>query len=227
MVTKPKQAFPPIFLIIGAIVLAVLAGGVYYLISKKSLPITTDNGKIQYQATQNGQELVTKGKDGVIMITGENVKLPSDYPGDLPQYPGSKNTMVSYKPDDHTMMSIMGTTSDSANKIISWYTTQLKKSGWTVEIESTDSITATKGSAFGGINAVASESDGTVINASIMPKDSVDMGTQNLDSGLNNAKQILNDAKKSNLEGTENINYINPEGLDNSGDSDWEEIPVE
>lgn len=228
MAKKSQQkGFSPVLIIIGAVVAATVLGAGYYFFTKQSGTIKTEKGEIQYQTSKNGQELVTKGEDGVIMVTGEDVKLPADYPGDLPQYPGSKNTMISYKPGDQLMMSIMGITNDSPQKVIDWYASELKRLGWTIEIQSTDSVNATKGNAFGGVNAITSDSDGTVINASIMPKDSVDMGTQNLDSGLQETKQMLNDAKNENMQGTEEIKYINQEGLDNSGGSGWEDVPLE
>jgi hypothetical protein len=125
------------------------------------------------------------------------------------------------------MMAIMGTTTDTPEKVAKWYSDQFKKLGWTLEVGTTDGVTATKGNAYGGVTTLASETDGTVINASILPKDSIDLGTQNLDQGLQESRQLLYDTKKANPDSLEDVTYINEEGLDTSGDTGWEDVPLE
>ena len=67
-----------------------------------------------------------KSKDGNVSY-GENVKLPADFPSDVPAYESMKIVMVTSK--DKTA-SYLGTSTDKSDTVSDWYLKTLQSKGW-------------------------------------------------------------------------------------------------
>jgi len=113
-------------------------------------------------STPDGKVIVTeKGKDGSasMTVTGKNGeqlqmdvnggKLPGDYPSDVPVYKDAKITLSQTISEKHGR-NLMMETSDSADKVATFYKSGLETNGWKVEGTVTmgelNMMTATKGS---------------------------------------------------------------------------------
>jgi len=83
---------------------------------------------------------VSVSKDGNTTQVGESVKLPDGFPSAMPIYPGANLNAASKS--NNSDYAVTATTSDSVDKVVSYYKTQLASNGWTID-SSTDSSDAT------------------------------------------------------------------------------------
>lgn len=112
----------------------------------------------------SGDGLTVKTKDGTFTA---GTSLPSDFPSDIPIYPGSD---VAYSgtntSQDGGGAGVMLTTADEASKIIAYYKKELASAGWTVEdtqnVAGTTAMTAAKGNRNLYLGVTGSD-DGTTI----------------------------------------------------------------
>ena len=86
---------------------------------------------------------VTVNKDGQSVSLGENAKLPSDFPSDVPIYEPS-DVVASLHNEEHSYSASL-LSPDSASKVSSYYASELPKQGWTSS-DDTSSVTLQNGS---------------------------------------------------------------------------------
>ncbi len=70
------------------------------------------------------------------------VELPSDFPADVPTYPGARLESVMVDPGAGTMVS--WTTDDSAEDVLAFFTKNLKSNGWWIENDQGGGVFASK-----------------------------------------------------------------------------------
>jgi hypothetical protein len=78
----------------------------------------------------SGKQMDITGEDGTSMRVGEDIKLPDNFPKDVPVYPGAKIAAVSVSTsgDKSALMNIRST--DEVGKVVQWYADTMKKSGF-------------------------------------------------------------------------------------------------
>lgn len=86
-------------------------------------------GKVSVDAN-SGQYAFKDNKTGASVVVGENVSLPSDFPKDIPQYPGTKILTASTDPNQGGAAVTFQST-DDVTKATKWYEDTLKAGGWT------------------------------------------------------------------------------------------------
>ena len=94
---------------------------------------TGPNGEtVQYDA--KGKSVTVKEKDGSVVVSGEGVKIPEDFPKDVPVYPGSKlSSAVSAAQSGSAGHMVTLQTADPPAKVAAFY--KSKFSGWQVKME--------------------------------------------------------------------------------------------
>lgn len=86
---------------------------------------------------------VTVNKDGNSAQIGESVKLPDGFPSAMPIYSGAKLSAASKT--NGSDYAITASTTDSVDKVVSYYKTQLASNGWTIDSSTDSSDTTGKG----------------------------------------------------------------------------------
>ena len=86
---------------------------------------------------------VTVNKDGNSAQIGESVKLPDGFPSIMPIYSGAKLSAASKT--NGSDYAITASTTDSVEKVVSYYKTQLVSNGWTIDSSTDSSDTTGKG----------------------------------------------------------------------------------
>lgn len=129
-------------------ILAALFGGV---IIKKIITGTIRN-KTGVEANlddlSKGNLSYTDPKTGQTLNIGTN-KIPDNFPKDFPIYPGSTVTSSLSGNTNQNGIWLTLVTSDSLEKVSSFYETSLKESGWTLVTSSPNNWTVSKGTISG------------------------------------------------------------------------------
>lgn len=124
---KKNKSLPIVAIVI---VVVVLLAGVNFYFSryKKGVIRTMDNQLVKYQ--QNGEQIKVEAEQGNLVVGGD-VKLPSDFPKNIPVYPKSKLTsaMAGEAPG------YTAETKDDFGTVVKWYQEELTKNGWKVIAE--------------------------------------------------------------------------------------------
>ncbi len=115
----------------GVIVLAVVAGAANRFMGKSA-------AEKAMEAATGGKVSVDAGSGDVTVKTDEGTwstsdKLPADFPNDVPLYPGAtvQGSVASAQQQGGGYYAGLETT-DSINKVVSWYKAEVAASGWTV-----------------------------------------------------------------------------------------------
>lgn len=88
----------------------------------------------QVEYDSKGKNVTVKTADGSVVVSGDAVKLPDDFPKDVPVYPGAKiASAVSAAQSGASGHMATFQTSDSPEKVTSFYKT--KFSTWQVKME--------------------------------------------------------------------------------------------
>lgn len=117
-------------ILIGQILVMILFYGTMFGIQqefkKQGISVDTNSGTVNYQ-----------NKDGESGSIGGGAKLPNGFPDSVPIYPGSK-VLVSHK-NGADEFNVMLTASGSKAEVEAYYEKNLKKNGWSNDLEtSTD-----------------------------------------------------------------------------------------
>lgn len=86
-------------------------------------------GKVDVNAGEN-QVVFKDNKTGNVTAFGEDLKLPDDFPKDVPVYPGAKITSAIIDSSGEKPASLTLKSTDAPDKVISWYEKTLKDAGW-------------------------------------------------------------------------------------------------
>lgn len=92
-------------------------------------------GKVDINSEEG--KVTIKGKEGEEVIIGGG-QLPSNFPKDVPIYPGAKpaGSWTSTTGDEKGVLVTLET-NDGKNKVVSFYSAELPKNGWTIETTTT------------------------------------------------------------------------------------------
>lgn len=116
-----KKSRKVLWIVLGVIgVIILLVGiGLYKVGKKVSEYVNVDNGQV-----------VVKGDNGEKVSYGGS--LPSDWPGDVPQYPGSTVgfTGSSKDPKGQPVFAAVFTSNDAMDAIVSYYLQHMSSQGW-------------------------------------------------------------------------------------------------
>jgi hypothetical protein len=100
--------------------------------SKDEIVVKSKEGefKVKQKGDQSTYEATTK--DGTVKVTagGDNVKLPDNFPKDIPIYKGAKIQMSSSQPKASLVHFVVDASVADAAK---FYQDELKKQGWEIE----------------------------------------------------------------------------------------------
>lgn len=177
------KGFSSIIILIVAVLFVGIAGTGYYF-SRKS-PATNKGQIIKTQVVK--QEIA--GNDKV----GDNLKLPANFPKNIPVYPGAPITTINFDGKSEKG-GLTQETRDDMVKVAEWYKTEAIKLGWTVEISSADSITFKNKQNLLGHLGLTADSGKTDIEFATYSKEDFDMGNGNKPD----TNTILQQQKQSN-----------------------------
>lgn len=128
-----------ILIVILAVVLA--GGGFYvykYFTGKAKNPLAGQTVQMEGYDIKYGMDgesaTITDPKTGARMMTGSDLKVPSDFPKDIPVYKNGKIMVISLDPQ---LPLISFTTEDDPNTVQAWYRADLQKKGWTITASNT------------------------------------------------------------------------------------------
>jgi len=172
---EKKGANPLLFVGIGCLVLLVLlgvAGSIAVKFFSKQIGLGFLQGAIEKQTgvktnlgdIEKGKLSFTDEKTGTKVDIGSD-KLPDTFPKDFPVYPGAKVTGVlsGTEKGKSTGTWVTFTTSDSKDKVASFYKTGLSANGWIEEstFAGGDTVTQTvsKGDISGTVGITQADSD--------------------------------------------------------------------
>lgn len=91
--------------------------------------IEKSTGAKEVDLGSSGGTIDIQDKNGSRVVTGQSVKLPSDWPSYIPTYPGSKIQTSVTNPERHEYTASMMTT-DDADKVMAYYKSQMTSSGF-------------------------------------------------------------------------------------------------
>ncbi|MGH9440926.1 MAG: hypothetical protein ACRD16_01490 [Thermoanaerobaculia bacterium] len=88
----------------------------------------------EVQYSSNGKNVKVKGADGSVVVSGEGVTLPEDFPKDVPIYPGSRlASAVSASQSGNSGHMVTFLTPDVPEKVAAFY--KSKFSRWNIKME--------------------------------------------------------------------------------------------
>jgi len=97
----------------------------------------------------NGEVKVKDKETGGEWSYGENVKIPDDFPKDIPLYPGAKALSYMASGNDKKGTTVVLQTTDDTAKAMDWYKGQMESNTWklgdTMTISGTEFRSYTKG----------------------------------------------------------------------------------
>lgn len=100
-----------------------VAEGVVSGVTGGKVKMDADGGQVTFKSDEG---------DGGTVVFGEDVKIPSDFPKDVPMYPGAKaQAVVVGKAGDGATLTLK--TDDDAKKVVEWYASETTKAGWEQE----------------------------------------------------------------------------------------------
>lgn len=168
--------------IVLVVALVILAGGGFYSYKyfqgKAKNPLAGQTVKVEGYDINYGRDgesaTITDPKTGSKMITGPNLKVPSDFPKEIPVYSNGVVTVISLDPK-FPLISV--STKDDVKTVQDWYQADLQKKGWTltanqmigpdaahIEFENTNNMGSL-------IITKDDESKGTIITLSAMTRE--------------------------------------------------------
>jgi len=103
-----------------------IAGGILSKATGGKVNLDTDAGKVQFKDNKTGQTVAF----------GEDLKLPSEFPSDVPIYGGVKVSAVSTNKNEGSANATM-TSEDAKDKVLKWYEDKMKSDGWEEKSNST------------------------------------------------------------------------------------------
>ncbi len=86
-------------------------------------------GKVDVDA-ENNQVVFKDNKTGSMTAFGEDLKIPDNFPKDVPIYSGAKATGVIMDNEGDKTASLSLQSADDPEKVLSWYEKTLKNAGW-------------------------------------------------------------------------------------------------
>jgi hypothetical protein len=101
-------------------------------LDKNKMTVTTkDGGSTTLTASEKGDALTMKTADGTVTMTsGDNAKVPDDFPKDIPLYPGAKPNSASSSSKDKAF-TLQFTTKDPVDKVGEHFKKEIIAQGWT------------------------------------------------------------------------------------------------
>jgi hypothetical protein len=187
---KSKQ----ILIAIGIILLvAIIIGGWYFYGNKKEIIIGEDGSKIKY--TTDGKITTAESENG-IFATGENVKIPSNFPKNMPVYSGIKLGMVwngnmneNDSESENIKAGYVGTIAKPCKEIFEWYKTELLKDGWKIDVNMKEGLTLSNDKEICGFTTEG-EGDICDITLTIMDKAEMTGGAAGYSNVTKEAKEM-------------------------------------
>ena len=79
-----------------------------------------------------GEEITIKGKQGETLTFGAK-ELPTNFPSDMPVYPGAKPSGSYAATGNEASMIVALEVAEDFNKVASYYGAELKKNGWNIK----------------------------------------------------------------------------------------------
>jgi hypothetical protein len=132
---KTNKAIPIIIVIVLILVVLGVVGKIFYRkIAEKLAGAYVSNliskgtgGKVQ---VDDGGKKITYSGEGGDLSFQEGGNLPAGFPSDFPIYPGSKTISSWSATGESKGISVMWESTDSADKVASYYKTELPKAGY-------------------------------------------------------------------------------------------------
>lgn len=115
----------------GVVVVLLVAGAASRFVGKSAVENAIEDatgGKVNIDG--NGGDITVKTDEGTWSTSD---KLPSDFPADVPVYPGSKvqaSVAAAQQQGGGTYAGLE--TTDSTDKVAAWYKTEVVAKGWTI-----------------------------------------------------------------------------------------------
>ncbi len=103
-----------------------IAGGILSKATGGKVDVSTDSGKVSFK----------DNKTGNTVAFGEDLKLPDDFPSDVPIYGGAKVTAVTTNKQEKSA-NVTLTSTDAKDKVMKWYEDKMKADGWEEKNSST------------------------------------------------------------------------------------------
>jgi len=103
-----------------------IAGGILSKATGGKVNVDTDSGKVQFKDNKTGQTVAF----------GEDLKLPDDFPSDVPIYGGAKISAVTTNKQEGSANATL-TSSDDKDAVLKWYEDKMKSDGWEEKNSST------------------------------------------------------------------------------------------
>lgn len=141
--TEPKKKAPILLILVAAVVLTVILGGICYR-KAKDLAIGSIFSRLSGGVVEkDGDKVTVTSEEGEFSFEEEG-SLPDNFPSDFPIYPDVK--LVSSwtaKGDGTDGLSLIWETEDSVSKVNDYYENELENAGWTLSFtsETEDSTT--------------------------------------------------------------------------------------
>jgi len=152
-----KSGNKNVLIIVAVVILAALVFAGYSYTTKKFL--FTKSGTIDgVKYKSDGKETTLSGEEGNLTV-GDDVKLPKDFPSNIPVHPKGKITLVSSKSPEATWIALE--VKDSLSNVKNWYKTESVKKGWKIWAEDDAMLTLTGEKV--GASVIFSEDNGVTL----------------------------------------------------------------
>jgi hypothetical protein len=103
-----------------------IVGGILSKATGGKVDVDTDSNQVEYR----------DNKTGSTVAFGDDLKLPKDFPSDVPIYGGAKISALSTNKQEG-MANVTLTSEDGKDKVLGWYENEMKSAGWEEENSST------------------------------------------------------------------------------------------
>ena len=119
-----QDGFGSVVIVLVVIVVLIVGAGIFVASKSKNDKTPADTQAASGTDKPNGTSTSTK-----VASEDKSIKLPNDFPKNLPQYPGSAITEAL---TSEVGSRLIMTSSDSQEKIMAYYLKELPKLGWTM-----------------------------------------------------------------------------------------------
>jgi len=183
-----------VLIVVGVVLLAAIAvGGWYFYENTRGTVIGEDGSKIKY--TTDGKTTTAKSENGTF-AAGENVKIPSDFPKNLPVYSGIKldmawnGNMDENDPESENIKAgYTGTIMKTCKDVSEWYRAELEKLGWKVDVSLNGGMTLSNAKEISSFTTDASENS-CAVTLTVMDKSEVTGGAAEYSNMTKEAKEM-------------------------------------
>lgn len=209
--------------IIGLVVLTVVVSAVGFVVFQRfgSKTIQTADGTVK--VNKNGDlDLSSENVDAKV---GENLKLPADFPKELPIYPKLSIKSYVYNTPEK-LVEVIGNVDADQKSVTSWFKDYAKKNNWALEMEAPGALIYTNADKMINIG-ITENGTSSGVSVTMLPKEEwsgMNNNGQSFDESMKTQKTMIKETKEEYPDQATDVNvYEGSTGFDESTNVEYSE----